>query len=552
MISRDTRSTVGKWAATVAALGLPLLVALHSPISLFAANLEDVAAKDTVRSLLVFGLSALIATLLLSTILHSLAKGALTAGIAVAAFLSYGHVYNLARTATVAGVLVGRHRYLAPLFLGAILLAWFWISRKAGLSRQAVGRLTAIPMAMVLLASYPILRYHVWTEKAGALPPLSAGNPVPGTLPAESRGESLPDIYYIIVDAHGRADTLAAFYGYDSSRFLSDLRREGFFVAESSLSNYSQTALSLGSSLNMGYLDDLAARLGPSSQDRGPARALTTDNAVIQLANRLGYQVVTTENALLWEVFEGADVTLRPDFISSRTEFAVVGSLGLNSFEGLLLETTIGRVWYDYLVQSQHPGQGLTSFEYQKHRERILFQFKELQRLPQMEGPQFVLIHIMAPHAPLVFGEHGEELPNPRSFTLLDGGCCSREDYFGRLPGQVSFIDRMLAQTVSKILAESKEAPIIVIQGDHGPAGYVYAETSPEMGRLDRMAILNAYYLPGTCRSALYPEITPVNTFRLIFGKCLGLAYSLLPDASFFSESESPYQFIPVTNLELE
>jgi hypothetical protein len=143
-------------------------------------------------------------------------------------------------------------------------------------------------------------------------------------------------------------------------------------------------------------------------------------------------------------------------------------------------------------------------------------------------------------------------VPNPRAFTLLDGGCCAREEYLERLPPQVAFIDRMIVQSVTAILAASKEPPIIVIQGDHGPAGYIYPEAPPEWGRLDRMAILNAYFLPERCRAALYPEITPVNTFRVIFGACLGLPYDLLADASYFSEYERPYDFIPVTNPNLE
>jgi hypothetical protein len=64
----------------------------------------------------------------------------------------------------------------------------------------------------------------------------------------------------------------------------------------------------------------------------------------------------------------------------------------------------------------------------------------------------------------------------------------------------------------------------------------------------DRFAILNAYLLPGDGSGRLYNEITPVNTFRLIFDQYLGTDLQLLEDESFFSSWERPYQFVSVTD----
>jgi hypothetical protein len=48
------------------------------------------------------------------------------------------------------------------------------------------------------------------------------------------------------------------------------------------------------------------------------------------------------------------------------------------------------------------------------------------------------------------------------------------------------------------------------------------ARVPSDLGRLERMLILNAYYLPEACRQTLYPETTPVNSFRAVFDACLG------------------------------
>jgi hypothetical protein len=58
--------------------------------------------------------------------------------------------------------------------------------------------------------------------------------------------------------------------------------------------------------------------------------------------------------------------------------------------------------------------------------------------------------------------------------------------------------------------------------------------------------ILNALYLPGAEADWLYPGITPVNTFRLIFNHYFGQHYSYLPDV--VPSQESPVIGLPDDN----
>jgi hypothetical protein len=96
---------------------------------------------------------------------------------------------------------------------------------------------------------------------------------------------------------------------------------------------------------------------------------------------------------------------------------------------------------------------------------------------------------------------------------------------------QVVFINTKLPEIVKTILAKSDPAPIIVIQGDHS-----YFRSA------DRVKILNAYYLPDGGSKNLYPTITPVNTFRVIFNTYFGGQYDLLPDDSRYSENKVVYE----------
>ena len=94
--------------------------------------------------------------------------------------------------------------------------------------------------------------------------------------------EHKPDIYYIILDAYARADVMQDFYGYDNSHFVEQLTDLGFYVAPCSQSNYAWTGLSLTSSLNMNYLQELYI-----SADSLPAWKYS---AVRQELKKLGYK----------------------------------------------------------------------------------------------------------------------------------------------------------------------------------------------------------------------------------------------------------------------
>jgi hypothetical protein len=64
----------------------------------------------------------------------------------------------------------------------------------------------------------------------------------------------------------------------------------------------------------------------------------------------------------------------------------------------------------------------------------------------------------------------------------------------------------------------------------------------------ERFSILNAYYLPGDGDAGLYDQISPVNTFRLIFNLYFGTEYARLEDESYFSTVARQYSFQLVTD----
>jgi hypothetical protein len=104
---------------------------------------------------------------------------------------------------------------------------------------------------------------------------------------------------------------------------------------------------------------------------------------------------------------------------------------------------------------------------------------------------------------------------------------------------QAMYISSRMKEIVPKLIANSATPPVIIIQGDHGP-------TVPSQTR-ERMRILNAYYLPGVDAN-VYPTITPVNTFRVIFNTYFGQNLELLDDVSLYSIYQHPFDYRVIKN----
>ena len=103
---------------------------------------------------------------------------------------------------------------------------------------------------------------------------------------------------------------------------------------------------------------------------------------------------------------------------------------------------------------------------------------------------------------------------------------------------QVPFVDMEFQKMFTTLISKSTRPLVIILQTDTGPLFTI----GP-----DEFKILNAYYMPGHT-GQLYPGISPVNTFRVVFNAYLGTDLPLLSDDSYFSPIPQIYDFSPVPN----
>jgi len=337
-----------------------------------------------------------------------------------------------------------------------------------------------------------------------------------------------PNIYYIVLDGYGRADVLAEIFNYDSYDFPSRLKGMGFYVADSSRSNYSQTQLSLTSSLNLEYLDDLA-KWDRQSRDRTGLKTLYDDNRLFRFLERYDYSIVSFYTAYDLTQMWQADYVLGPWY-------------DLSEFSLTLIQTTPLEDWVTDIAG------------YGRARERILFTLDRLPRLGDLDEPHFVFAHIMCPHPPFLWDADGNESQPDRPFSLSDGSHYiveggSWSEYVRGYKDQVRVLNRLLTQTLDTLLSSQRDnPPVIILQGDHG-SGKQYHQISLEHTDIhERFPILTAYSLPGIDSTGLYSSISPVNSFRVVLNAYFGTDYPLLEDRSFYSPSFYPFRLTDVTD----
>lgn len=503
----------------------PFLIGIYAVLTLFSENISEVSVNVIWRPLVVLTLCAGILLILLRGFTKDWQKSGLILSYLLLLFLTYGHVYDFLKGISVDGFHVFRHRYLTIIWLvlgisGTILL--YLIKSRSSFS-LFVNTMSIIILFFPLyhIGSY-MSREYVYSSTSETQTISSLHLPV---------GQQAPDVYFIVLDAYGRADVLWDVFGLDNSGFIRELENIGFYVVPCSQSNYARTRLSVASTLNMDYIQNLAPDL-LADEVSFWVKPYLLNGQVRTAFEELGYETVAFSNRFKWLNWPDADYFLHPGEKSSIQ--LQLGSV-LTPFEELFLNTTFARAIIDLGLA------GAQVSSAPSHREFALYMLDTLPKIPKISGPKFIYAHLVLPHPPFVFGPNGEEI-NIGSNREAQNDVVFYEDGAMRtgFRDQTVYTNHRIISLLRSIIKESPVPPIIVLESDHGPTGYG--------GDHNRMANFMAYYFPARDASHLaYPSITPVNSFRLVFNAYFGGNYPLLEDISYFSPytSDLDYEIIP-------
>ncbi len=354
--------------------------------------------------------------------------------------------------------------------------------------------------------------------RSGALSAFSSDGP---SVSAASNGE-LKDIVYIIADAYGRHDVIRDVYGYDNTAFVEALESRGFYVARESRANYNATRFSVSSSMNFDYVNGIAEELGG---DQSIARLIQNSRFLDRL-DAHGYRFASFATGYTDTEMHGAD-----EYLAPRVQ--------ITEFQQILIDMTPLRSAMNRVRSRKAAKYGIRSSVHDVHRERVLFALKGLREMEWTDDPEFVFAHIISPHWPFVLDEFSNPVYPAIRYNLSvdypDWEKPTFQEFTEGYRKQVQGLNRLLLETIDAVQQANPEA-IIVLQGDHGPRRRaILPDPGPwQTYAREELAILNAYYLPGAVAGdVLYPEISPVNTFRVILNAYFQEDLPLLADRSY-------------------
>jgi hypothetical protein len=283
----------------------PLLFAIYPSLALLLWNFREVDPRSVARPL-VFSLCLILASSAACRLLiRSLPKALLVSTILGVFFFSFGHITIAVENLSVNTAPGTFGRILQTIFPLAVLLMVFFLCRVVLKSERDFGPVYAILNAgssfLVLSCSFMLLnRYLAYSANSSSEPEQ-----------AFAQESSAPDIYYIILDAYGRQDSLQTL-GYDNSAFINERESLGFYVASCSRSNYPQTVMSMASSLNMNYLWDAVPNQGPDDRNAEPVYASLRDSRVRRQLESRGYEIIAFDSGANWLNWRDADQYLEP------------------------------------------------------------------------------------------------------------------------------------------------------------------------------------------------------------------------------------------------
>ena len=492
-----------------------VFLAIFPVIFLFSENMHEFVPTDIIVPSLIIIPISLIAFFILKLILKDSNKAALIVSIGLVLFFTYGHFYNIIKGFTILDENIGRHRYIIiPFILGIIIPIYFIIKSK--INFQNITKIVnGISIVLVVLVLINITIFGI-TE----IESYSTIHYEPSNNPVELQNtHNTPDVYYIILDEYGGPETMKNL-NYDNSQFYEFLKEKKFIIPEKSTSNYPMTHSSIPSTMNMEYVNDLSNILGKDSKTYLPLREMLYNSQVIKNFKSLGYDII---------IFESG-------FVPSKN-FVLVDDIICHE------EGEIDSILFDAITRTSIIGYFVERHEEQKIRDRINCAFSEIKTIGNnKDEPIFAFVHMLIPHPPNVFGPNGE--------AVIPGNPISSEIWDEKIAyiDQVKFVNKEIVKVVEKILDENEKS-IIIIQSDHGSGFDVDWKNPDESMVLQRLSILNAYYVPEISENQFYENITPVNSFRIIFNDYFNGSYKILEDRNYWNTGDAPWDFHDVTKI---
>jgi hypothetical protein len=327
-------------------------------------------------------------------------------------------------------------------------------------------------------------------------------------------GTKNPDIFFIVLDGYASSKCLKEEFNYDNSEIDSLLIQNHFYISKDSKSNYNVTPFSLSSTLNLDYLKTGLENNMVSSKTFLQGMETLKKN---KLENFLAEQGYTLKNFGCFDM----------DLVSTKTD-PYFKDLYYSQVDNQTFSSRLwGDIGWNFTLKNIFTGKFQIPETYKKNKSYHLFRndFNIKGLIGELDThsntPKFVYAHLILPHEPYFLDSVG----NLNSDTaILLNKMNLKQGYVG----QVAYCNRQI-KSIIKAISSNNHDKVVIIEGDHG-----YRNYEPGVPEEKVFMNLNSYYFSDGDYKALYNNISPVNSFRVVLNKYFCQSLPLLKDSSIF------------------
>jgi hypothetical protein len=327
-----------------------------------------------------------------------------------------------------------------------------------------------------------------------------------------------PDIYFFVFDEYTNNQTLEKLWHYHNDSITNFLMANGFHLPAQPHANYSFTIYSVSSTFNMDYIDPEKGSDGTIPRYVLQANESLSDNETFSILKKEQYDIhflAPFDNKI------ESTPTHFFDYISNKQ---IQAQTLPGTFAQSDLWTNLAAKIFNGDDKSVAYAKSLKE-KYQNIRSTVE-KIKSTTDSSTNRKPHFVYGHIMVPHEPHMFNK--------------DGGFMTYEEYlkstaFDTYTPQITYGNSLMKEIVSYIKQHNRHNTIIVIEGDHGFRGFVedgmdWFNRTPDSLKRYFLPNFNAVYFPDNDYSRIYDQISPINTFRVIFDQFFHQHFPMLKD----------------------
>lgn len=326
-----------------------------------------------------------------------------------------------------------------------------------------------------------------------------------------------PDVYFLVFDEYTNNKTLQNLWKFDNSAITGWLSGKGFYIVDNSRANYDFTPFSISSTFNMNYIDKEKGTRGDDPRYILQSVKSISDNETLCILEKENYSF-----RFITPFVNRIETT---DQIQEFGDFPK-GQLYNQTLPARLSKDilwkwpALNRFVINYVLANKDtPAYN----DINKRKEGLVTSIEKIKATAQSSinrKPAFTYGHFMITHEPHLFDSTGNI---DTSATKATGN-----QLFYTYTQQVLYANKVIKYLVEYIQTNNKRNTIIIIEGDHG------FRKLPTSLKANNFANFNAIYFPTGDYSKLYKEMSPVNTFRILFNQYFCQHLQLLKDTSTF------------------